>query len=85
MEKAAKGIVVQTETRKRKPWIATDTLQLIEERGKLTRRGKYHDAEALDKSIRKSAKRDKRQWFSEKFTTSVWDPVKLLGKDRATK
>eukprot|EP00969_Alexandrium_andersonii_P325042 14362598-Alexandrium_andersonii.AAC.1 len=57
----------------------------IARRWELAHTGNYSEASALDKEIKKSAKRDRSSWFSDKLSHNIWDPVRLLGKDRAPK
>eukprot|EP00969_Alexandrium_andersonii_P309525 13678931-Alexandrium_andersonii.AAC.1 len=58
---------------------------MIRERSEAASSGDYPRAAEIDKSIRKAATEDRRRWFGEKMTGSVWDPVRMLGKDWPTK
>eukprot|EP00969_Alexandrium_andersonii_P138504 6125225-Alexandrium_andersonii.AAC.1 len=51
----------------------------------MSSKGQYAEATELDREIKKLAKRDRAKWFGDRLTESVWDPVRLLGRDRVTK
>eukprot|EP00969_Alexandrium_andersonii_P255082 11276194-Alexandrium_andersonii.AAC.1 len=61
--------------RPKQPWISESTLGLIHDRALLCSQGRYRDAEGVDKSIKKSARADRKLWFEEKLTKDVWDPA----------
>eukprot|EP00969_Alexandrium_andersonii_P011698 510019-Alexandrium_andersonii.AAC.1 len=76
---------METGPRPKHPWIGKDTLGLIEQRAAQAALGNYTRAEGIDKIMQKSARNDRKVWFSEKLTKDVWHPVRLLGKERPTK
>eukprot|EP00969_Alexandrium_andersonii_P036812 1613566-Alexandrium_andersonii.AAC.1 len=82
MKEAAADTIIDRLPRARKPWITDATLALIEQRSELASAGRYRDAELKDKEVKKQARADRTQWFQEKLTGKVWDPVRLLSKDR---
>ena len=64
----------------KKPWISEDTLQLIEQRGRLRVQGDMEAVAKLNRDIRKAAKQDKRTWLDEQLQTGDWGPVTNLRK-----
>eukprot|EP00969_Alexandrium_andersonii_P213272 9417681-Alexandrium_andersonii.AAC.1 len=48
-----------------KPWIRQDTLKLLADRAELVKEGRYAEADALSKSIKKSARGDRKNWVAE--------------------
>eukprot|EP00969_Alexandrium_andersonii_P311310 13755986-Alexandrium_andersonii.AAC.1 len=82
---AAEPTLITKEPRPKHPWISDATMGKIRERSEAARLGDYSRAAEIDKTIKKAAKEDRRKWFSEKMTGSVWDPVRMLGRDWPTK
>eukprot|EP00969_Alexandrium_andersonii_P064384 2836023-Alexandrium_andersonii.AAC.1 len=83
MREAAERVFGHKECGPKKPWIKEDTLELLEKRAELVRSGKPTEAEALNKPIKRSAKRNRRTWIEEGLEEKYWDPVKMLSRDRA--
>eukprot|EP00969_Alexandrium_andersonii_P313261 13840731-Alexandrium_andersonii.AAC.1 len=77
--------LLTTAPKQKNPWISEQTLTKIAERGVLSSAGRYAEAALVDKVIRKMAKQDRAKWFSDKLTSNVWDPVRILGKERGSK
>eukprot|EP00969_Alexandrium_andersonii_P283409 12529497-Alexandrium_andersonii.AAC.1 len=71
---AAESTLVTREPKPKHPWISEETLRKIEQRARTAESGNYAEAAEWDKAIKKAAREDRRKWFGEKMTGSVWDP-----------
>eukprot|EP00969_Alexandrium_andersonii_P057902 2550957-Alexandrium_andersonii.AAC.1 len=73
------------EARPKRPWIRAGTLELLDQRAALCSQGLYRDADALNNLIKRSARKDRKEWVNEGLQEKYWDPVKLLSKARPPK
>lgn len=69
----------------RKPWISQSTLDLITRRGVLRSQGDLQQVSEYNKDIKRSAKRDKKNWLEEQLQSNSWEPIKQLQKSLPTK
>ncbi|CAE7228886.1 Klhl22 [Symbiodinium sp. CCMP2592] len=69
----------------RKPWISQSTLDLITRRGVLRSQGDLQQVAEYNKDIKRSAKRDKKNWLEEQLQSNSWEPIKQLKKSLPTK
>ncbi|CAE7263960.1 unnamed protein product [Symbiodinium natans] len=69
----------------RKPWISQSTLDLITRRGVLRSQGDLQQVAKYNKDIKRSAKRDKKNWLEEQLQSNSWEPIKQLKKSFPTK
>ena len=54
--------------------------QLLERRGHFRIQGDLEQVSVLNREIRKSARRDKRNWLDEQLQTGDWSPITNLRK-----
>ena len=62
----------------RKEWISPATLDLIAARGEARKAGDLEAVEKYNKSIKKSARQDKKAWLNSQLEDAHWDPIKRL-------
>jgi len=62
----------------RKDWISQATLNLISARGDAKLTGDLAAVHLFNKEIKKSARKDKKQWLDEQLEENNWDPIKRL-------
>lgn len=62
----------------RKEWISPATLKLIAARGEAWNGGDLEAVERLNKTIKKSARQDKKAWLNSQLAEADWDPIRRL-------
>ena len=72
-------------SKRRKPWISDNTLQLIDERKHARAQGNTETEVFLHKSIRRSAKDDRRRWLMTLADSGAWADRRKLRKPVAHK
>ena len=86
MLEAAKEILPTIPVQRKRPWISTRTLHLIEERNQERTDGANTDTvKRLNKQIQLSARADRKHWLDEAITQNGWQAVRALRKGRPMK
>ena len=63
-----------------RPWISSTTLQLIERRNSVRIEGNHQAEVDLNRSVKASAKKDRRLWLEEALRGGAWRDVRKLSK-----
>ena len=80
-DKAARDVlIVKTPIRRWKPWITQATLTLIQRRRDARNVNDFEEEKTLNKSIRNSARKDRRTWLLDIAGSGSWDAMKKLRK-----
>ena len=75
-DKAARDVlIVNTPTRRSKPWITQATLTLIQRRRDARNVNDFEEEKTLNKSIRNSARKDRRTWLLDIAGSGSWDAM----------
>ena len=79
----AEGILPNQPIQSRKRWVSQRTLDLITQRASARAAGNYTCEKALQRSVRKSVKRDKRDWLDLLVSGGSWADLRFAFKPKA--
>ena len=77
---AANTVLPVKELVAHRPWISSSTLDLIEQRNRARAYGQHVSECELNRRIRGSARKDRKDWLMERLSTGSWSEVRKLRK-----
>ena len=83
MGQACSACIPESAARPHRPWISTQTLELIELRNNARRCSHYELELALNKRIKLGAKDDRRNWLNEQLENGDWSAIRKLRRVEA--
>ena len=84
-DSAAGHALPQPSAQRRRPWISSQTLDLIEDRCRARREHDLDQEKALTAYIRRSVKTDRAEWLERKLASADWSEVRKLRKGHQPK
>jgi len=83
IDEALPRFIPKKERQAKRPWIRTETLELMASRAALAELGQLKDARELDMQVRQSAREDRKVWIKEGLEDNMWQPIRAIRRKRA--